>query len=78
MNLFYVGKGKGRRWNTLTRANNKHFNNINKSIKMNKPYLKFKFYNKKYKIININYNMTILCQALEETLRKVKRLRHTS
>ena len=44
---FYVGKGKGRRWNTLTRGNNKYFNNINKSIKMNKPYLKFKFYNEK-------------------------------
>lgn len=44
---FYVGKGKGRRWNTLTRGTNKHFNNINKSIKMNKLYLKFKFYNEK-------------------------------
>lgn len=29
---FYVGKGKGRRWNTLTRGNNKHFNNIVKKI----------------------------------------------
>lgn len=29
---FYVGKGKGRRWNTLTRGSNKHFNNIVKKV----------------------------------------------
>ena len=29
---FYVGKGKDDRWKTLTRGNNRHFNNIVKSI----------------------------------------------
>lgn len=29
---FYVGKGSGNRWKKLTRGNNKHFNNIVKSI----------------------------------------------
>jgi hypothetical protein len=29
---FYIGKGKGCRWRVLTRGNNKHFNNIVKSI----------------------------------------------
>lgn len=29
---FYVGKGHGERWKTLTRGNNQHFNNIVKNI----------------------------------------------
>lgn len=29
---FYVGKGKGNRWKVLNRGNNKHFNNIVKSV----------------------------------------------